>query len=51
MNDDGRSTNLLIGASDMGTGDTILSQMAAECLDCEMDEIIVHGVIQILLLI
>ena len=29
----------------MGTGcDTILSQMAAECLDCEMDEIIVHGV-------
>ena len=37
--------SLLIGASDMGTGcDTILSQMAAECLDCEMDEIIVHGV-------
>ena len=35
----------MIGASDMGTGcDTILSQMAAECLDCEMDEIIVHGV-------
>ena len=35
----------MIGATDMGTGcDTILSQMAAECLDCSMDEIIVHGV-------
>ena len=44
VNDDG-FYSLLIGASDMGTGcDTILSQMAAECLDCEMDEIIVHGV-------
>ena len=30
---------------DMGTGcDTILSQMAAECLDCDMKDIIVHGV-------
>lgn len=44
VNDDG-FYSLLIGASDMGTGcDTILSQMAAECLECEMDEIIVHGV-------
>lgn len=36
--------SLLIGASDMGTGcDTILAQMAADCLDCDMDQIIVHG--------
>ncbi len=44
VNDDG-FYSLMIGATDMGTGcDTILAQMAAECLDCEMDEIIVHGV-------
>lgn len=44
VNDDGFYT-LMIGATDMGTGcDTILSQMAAECLDCSMDQIIVHGV-------
>lgn len=44
VNDDG-FYSLMIGASDMGTGcDTILAQMAAECLDCSMDEIIVHGV-------
>lgn len=44
LNDDGFYT-LMIGATDMGTGcDTILSQMAAECLDCELDNIIVHGV-------
>lgn len=44
MNDDG-FYSLMIGATDMGTGcDTILSQMAAECLDCEMDDIVVHGV-------
>lgn len=44
VNDDGFYT-LLIGATDMGTGcDTILAQMAAECLDCEMEDIIVHGV-------
>ena len=43
VNDDGFYT-LLIGASDMGTGcDTILAQMAADCLECEMDQIIVHG--------
>lgn len=44
VNDDG-FYSLMIGASDMGTGcDTILAQMAAECLDCEMEDIIVHGV-------
>ncbi len=44
VNDDGFYT-LMVGATDMGTGcDTILSQMAAECLDCSMDEIVVHGV-------
>lgn len=44
VNDDGFYT-LMIGATDMGTGcDTILSQMAAECLDCSMEEIVVHGV-------
>lgn len=43
VNDDGFYT-LLIGASDMGTGcDTILAQMAADCLECDMDQIIVHG--------
>lgn len=36
--------NLIIGAADMGTGcDTILAQMAAECLDCSMDDIAVFG--------
>ena len=44
LNDDGFYT-LMIGATDMGTGcDTILSQMAADCLDCELDNIAVHGV-------
>lgn len=44
MNDDG-FYSLMVGCSDMGTGcDTILSQMAADCLDCEMQDIIVHGV-------
>ena len=39
----------MIGATDMGTGcDTILTQMAAECLECEMEDIVVHGVIQII---
>ena len=43
LNDDGFYT-LMIGASDMGTGcDTILAQIAAECLDCPMDQIVVHG--------
>ena len=44
VNDDG-FYSLMVGATDMGTGcDTILSQMAAECLDCDMKDIIVHGV-------
>lgn len=44
LTDDG-TYNLMIGASDMGTGcDTILTQIAAECLDCEMKDISVHGV-------
>lgn len=44
VNDDG-FYSLLIGASDMGTGcDTILAQMAADCLDCSMDNIVVSGV-------
>ena len=37
--------NMLIGATDMGTGcDTILAQMAADCLECEVDQIVVYGV-------
>ena len=44
LSDDG-TYNLLIGATDMGTGcDTILAQMAAECLECELEQIAVHGV-------
>ncbi len=36
--------NLLIGAADMGTGcDTILAQIAAEVLDCGMEDIMVFG--------
>ncbi len=37
--------NMMIGAADMGTGcDTILAQMAAECLDCSVDQMVVYGV-------
>lgn len=43
MNDDG-SFNLLIGATDLGTGsDTILAQMAAEVLGIALDDIIVYS--------
>lgn len=43
VNDDGFYT-LSHGAADMGTGcDTTLAQIAAECLDCSVDEIIVHS--------
>ena len=43
INDDGFYT-LSIGAADMGTGcDTILAQIAAEVLDCELDDIMVFG--------
>ena len=43
INDDGFYT-LSIGAADMGTGcDTILAQIAAEVLDCDLDNITVFG--------
>ncbi|MDY5483462.1 MAG: molybdopterin cofactor-binding domain-containing protein [Clostridium sp.] len=43
LTEDGIYT-LSIAAADMGTGcDTILAQMAAECLDCSVDDIIVSG--------
>lgn len=42
---DGGFYTLLVGCTDMGTGcDTILAQMAADCLDCSMDQIAVRGV-------
>lgn len=44
LQDDGFYT-LAIGATDMGTGcDTILAQMAAECLECDVDQIVTQGV-------
>ena len=43
LNDDG-FYSLTIGAADMGTGcDTILAQMVAECMDCQLDNVIVFG--------
>ncbi len=43
MNDDG-SFNLLIGATDLGTGsDTVLAQIAAEVLNTDVDDIIVYS--------
>lgn len=43
LTEDGIYT-LTIAAADMGTGcDTILAQMAAECLDCSMEQIVVSG--------
>ena len=43
MGDDG-DYNMLIGCTDMGTGcDTILAQMAADCLDCDMKNIAVYA--------
>jgi len=43
MNDDG-SFNLLVGATDLGTGsDTVLAQMAAEILGVEVDDILVYS--------
>lgn len=37
--------NLMVGSTDMGTGsDTILSQMAAEILQIDIDQIVVSGV-------
>ena len=44
LNEDGSYT-LALGCSDMGTGcDTILSQMAADCLDTDMKNIVVFSV-------
>jgi putative selenate reductase molybdopterin-binding subunit len=43
MNDDG-SFNLLVGATDLGTGsDTVLAQMAAEVLGVPLDDIIAYS--------
>lgn len=43
INDDGFYA-MTIGAADMGTGcDTTLAQVAAECLGCELDDIVVYG--------
>ena len=43
MNDDG-SFNLLVGATDLGTGsDTVLAQMAAEVLGCPVEDIVVYS--------
>ncbi len=43
MNDDG-SFNLLVGATDLGTGsDTVLAQMAAEVLGVPIEDVIVYS--------
>jgi putative selenate reductase molybdopterin-binding subunit len=43
LNDDG-SFNLLVGATDLGTGsDTVLAQMAAEILGVAVDDILVYS--------
>jgi putative selenate reductase molybdopterin-binding subunit len=43
MNDDG-SFNLLVGATDLGTGsDTVLGQMAAEVLGVPLEDIVVYS--------
>jgi len=43
LSDDG-TYNLLIGAADMGTGcDTILAQMVAEAMDCDLENVAVFG--------
>ena len=43
MNDDG-SFNLMVGATDLGTGaDTVLAQIAAEVLGCPVDDIRVYA--------
>jgi len=44
MNDDG-FYSLLVGSTDMGTGsDTILAQMAADVLECDLDDVVTYGV-------
>ena len=43
LSDEGQY-NLIIGAADMGTGcDTILAQIAAECMGCDIEDISVYG--------
>jgi CO/xanthine dehydrogenase Mo-binding subunit len=43
LSDDG-TYNLIIGAADMGTGcDTILAQMVAEVMDCDVDDVAVFS--------
>jgi CO/xanthine dehydrogenase Mo-binding subunit len=43
LNDEGFYA-LTIGAADMGTGcDTILAQIAAECMECSVDDVVVFG--------
>ena len=43
LSEDG-TYNLIIGAADMGTGcDTILAQMVAELMDCNVDNVAVFG--------
>lgn len=43
MNDDG-SFNLMMGATDLGTGsDTVLGQIAAEVLGCGMEDLIIRS--------
>jgi probable selenate reductase molybdenum-binding subunit len=43
MNEDG-SFNLMVGATDLGTGsDTVLSQIAAETLGTDIDDIIIYS--------
>lgn len=44
LQDDGFYT-LSIGATDMGTGcDTILAQMVAECMDCDVEQVVTQAV-------
>lgn len=43
LSDDG-TYNLLVSAADMGTGsDTILAQIAAECMECTLDDVAVYS--------
>jgi putative selenate reductase molybdopterin-binding subunit len=43
MNDDG-TFNLMVGATDLGTGsDTVLGQIAAEVLGCDLDDMIIRS--------
>lgn len=43
LSEDG-TYNLILGAADMGTGcDTILAQMVAECMDCDVEDVAVFS--------